>query len=241
MNPPDLQGMADAWRNANDADVARALAHLTAYAPAAVAVIQAEAARRGVDATIPVDEASVRRSHYLGVASAILRFFLRHRFIIAILVGAAYERAKTVISPILQSYVHTAAEAIAINVASILVYLLVVGVLCLPLRTYRTVLATLAFFILGGFGAGIPYIVRWVPTLSRQRHMSYLVFVFFSALLIVWAVPCLILSIVVFLRNRYHPVYPPGHCRKCGYSLHGLPEPRCPECGSPFEPTDATP
>lgn len=24
-------------------------------------------------------------------------------------------------------------------------------------------------------------------------------------------------------------------CRKCGYLLYGLPEPRCPECGTPFE------
>jgi hypothetical protein len=26
-----------------------------------------------------------------------------------------------------------------------------------------------------------------------------------------------------------------GHCKNCGYDLRGLPEPRCPECGSPFE------
>jgi len=25
-----------------------------------------------------------------------------------------------------------------------------------------------------------------------------------------------------------------GHCPECGYSLRGLPEPRCPECGRPF-------
>lgn len=27
-----------------------------------------------------------------------------------------------------------------------------------------------------------------------------------------------------------------GHCQKCGYDLTGLPEPRCPECGEPFDP-----
>jgi hypothetical protein len=25
-----------------------------------------------------------------------------------------------------------------------------------------------------------------------------------------------------------------GRCEKCGYDLRGLPEPRCPECGTPF-------
>lgn len=28
----------------------------------------------------------------------------------------------------------------------------------------------------------------------------------------------------------------PNHCAKCGYCLTGLPEPRCPECGAPFQP-----
>ena len=28
-----------------------------------------------------------------------------------------------------------------------------------------------------------------------------------------------------------------GRCRSCGYNLHGLPEPRCPECGTPFDDT----
>lgn len=27
-------------------------------------------------------------------------------------------------------------------------------------------------------------------------------------------------------------------CKKCGYDLHGLPESRCPECGSDFDPAE---
>jgi hypothetical protein len=27
----------------------------------------------------------------------------------------------------------------------------------------------------------------------------------------------------------------PGTCRRCGYDLRGLPEPRCPECGTSFD------
>jgi len=31
-----------------------------------------------------------------------------------------------------------------------------------------------------------------------------------------------------------------GACWECGYSLRGLTTPRCPECGRPFDPNDAT-
>lgn len=33
------------------------------------------------------------------------------------------------------------------------------------------------------------------------------------------------------------PSYPPGCCRKCGYNLRGLTEPRCPECSTEFDPS----
>ena len=47
---------------------------------------------------------------------------------------------------------------------------------------------------------------------------------------------------VWWLMRRPEPVKPvkPGHCR-CGYNLTGLPEPRCPECGQPFEPKGDAP
>ena len=32
-----------------------------------------------------------------------------------------------------------------------------------------------------------------------------------------------------------------GHCHRCGYDLTGLTEPRCPECGQPFEPKGDAP
>lgn len=45
-----------------------------------------------------------------------------------------------------------------------------------------------------------------------------------------WNLPFLVAIGVVVLRpRRFHR---PGHCTHCGYSLHGLPEPRCPECGA---------
>jgi len=47
-----------------------------------------------------------------------------------------------------------------------------------------------------------------------------------------WNLPFLIAFGIVSLRP--HRCRRPGHCTHCGYSLHGLPESRCPECGTPF-------
>ena len=41
-------------------------------------------------------------------------------------------------------------------------------------------------------------------------------------------------SVLMWLR-RFPPK--PGYCESCGYNLYGLPEPRCPECGTSFPPT----
>ncbi len=42
----------------------------------------------------------------------------------------------------------------------------------------------------------------------------------------------LCLAIIAYLRS---PLTGFGLCRHCGYSLFGLPEPRCPECGTVFD------
>ena len=48
-------------------------------------------------------------------------------------------------------------------------------------------------------------------------------------------IPMLVVGVPTVLSwHRSRPV--PGHCQKCGYNLAGLPEPRCPECGTEFDP-----
>lgn len=44
---------------------------------------------------------------------------------------------------------------------------------------------------------------------------------------------CILMGLLLFL-----PIWQETqltHCAKCGYPLHSLPEPRCPECGTPFD------
>ncbi len=49
---------------------------------------------------------------------------------------------------------------------------------------------------------------------------------------------CSIIGAIV--RFGCKPRIKPGHC-ECCYNLTGLPEPRCPECGQPFEARGETP
>lgn len=43
------------------------------------------------------------------------------------------------------------------------------------------------------------------------------------------------MAVTISLKRRRHKH---GVCTRCGYDLRGLPEPRCPECGLPFELSD---
>jgi hypothetical protein len=44
------------------------------------------------------------------------------------------------------------------------------------------------------------------------------------------------LPYALWARSHAPPCYHPWQCARCGYLLYGLSEPRCPECGSPFDP-----
>lgn len=81
-------------------------------------------------------------------------------------------------------------------------------------------------FVGAGVSSSILTAYRETPLTSYLNSVA-----FFGGLLIVigslFALPRL-------------PVWESGCCVQCGYSLRGLPLPRCPECGTPFDP-DKTP
>lgn len=50
---------------------------------------------------------------------------------------------------------------------------------------------------------------------------------------------CAISTVILFIVTRSYVRFKrrkPGQCLKCHYNLVNLPEPRCPECGTPFDP-----
>lgn len=63
-----------------------------------------------------------------------------------------------------------------------------------------------------------------------QLIISELGWTYVIACLAGWNLPFLVAGTIVALLPRRFDM--PGHCTHCGYSLHGLPEPRCPECGA---------
>ncbi len=233
--------LVEAWLKAPDVAIARGIANPSDYTADALEVLQAEALRRGIEAGTIRLPSPCEDSVYLGILTAFGRFlrpgsvFLwRHRLLTAVLVGAACRTASEALSGVVQLHVYTRAAGVSWNVVFFLLDCAAVGALCWPLRDYRGVWSVSAFFCLGILAAWVPQFagfiyrgqIHWRPVILGLWIAIYLVF---------WLVMVFALSAVVFVRNRYRPVYPTGHCAKCGYDLQGLPEPRCPECGKPFE------
>ncbi len=48
--------------------------------------------------------------------------------------------------------------------------------------------------------------------------------------------PVLLFPLMVSRVKQDVPTGLSARCPRCAYPLHGLPEPRCPECGTPFDP-----
>jgi hypothetical protein len=64
-----------------------------------------------------------------------------------------------------------------------------------------------------------------------------------AASALVYGFPTTSISLLAigFLMRRAARNTPVGRCRSCGYSLQGIPEPRCPECGvSAYNAVEAT-
>lgn len=234
MSDPMPNEFVQAWRNANDAEVVRGIANPSDYTLEAFDILQAEAHRRGIDAATSPDEHPTLDSLYLRLLWVVLTFFWRHRLFTAFLYGFAVRAAGGAIAPRVPSIHPFLWLALFLTT-----YTAGIGTLCWPLRAYRPVASIAAFAFLGMGAASLPGMVAFIRNTPFDPLFG--LYFFLAPPSIGWLVPFLILSGVVFLRNRFRPVFPSGHCSKCGYDLQGLPEPRCPECGKPFELQEAKP
>jgi hypothetical protein len=100
-----------------------------------------------------------------------------------------------------------------------------------PLQAYRHT----ATRILSGWAGFFLAAVAYQELIRRVHYRPLLGFLWYYCIFMSPAILNLIVAlIVVFVRRRAWPIYPVGHCRKCGYNLFGLDSTRCPECGLPF-------
>jgi len=94
----------------------------------------------------------------------------------------------------------------------------------------------------GAFGLGLALLATWIwhsVDITREGEGAFIVFLVPCCLILPAAIIVTLAGGVLALRQEFSKGPVPGSCTKCGYDLRGLPEPRCPECGTPFDPTSA--
>jgi hypothetical protein len=237
MDNPDRDQVRRAWQDATDVEVAGALHNEDDYPPEELSVIQAEARRRQIDSDDPeLDNAgsehalaqltrlTYRLARLLGAAGD--RFFGRHR-----LIGAACVAVGVALLSRLPPDADTRLEWTAKALLIVTCYLTGLAYNCRPLRRYRTAVSVTAVAWACHAVIGAVSVLRMPVSFPLEVWLRTCTI----HAVIVWLIPCVLLCAVAFVRNRYRPVRPEGHCVVCGYDLRGLPEPRCPECGTPFD------
>jgi len=229
MAEVDLDRIKRAWRDAGDAEVARALSAREDYLPGAYEIILVEARRRNVRAD---DHVGPEEVPLFRVGRRVVAAVHSHPLVSGLLAGVILRLAVMPAPrwlPLLQSFHWAIWPAIYI--------VLCCGVLCLicwPLRRFRPVVLAAVGACIGNAAVSI-VLTLFYPQVFQGAGWLQVAVTFTLILLMLWGIPCLLVCAIVRLRNSLWPVYEPGHCMNCGYNLRGLPKPRCPECGQPFD------
>jgi len=93
-------------------------------------------------------------------------------------------------------------------------------------RTFITLLVAFVFYMI--FGPVLLLFPVVLILLNIEPPWSMVLILGLTALSVAIAVG---LAAFLFAGGK---AYDPDHCSNCGYPLKGLTEPRCPECGTPF-------
>jgi hypothetical protein len=116
----------------------------------------------------------------------------------------------------------------------VVLYVLVLALVCLPLTQYRRGIRLSFLGAVGAAGVGTASALlrggAGLPIFPSIFPVGLIL-----VLLVVWTIGCIAILALTYHRLKWFPVFPAGHCQRCGYPLFGLPEDRCPECGTSFD------
>lgn len=225
MNP-SVQDLEESWRRATDADVRRALLDLDGYPSEVIHVIHGEAMRRSID--------PVQTSQQTAKQSLISRSFGA---------GVAYVYSRPLRTSVVLGVAITVFQMKYVlhlvnlprMLPSIIYFMLILlgnAGISWPLRDYKNLCRNALALSVPGIIWGTYRSFGWFP---RQRWtLQMFSYAVTGIILFYWVFPIGLLAMVVWVRRQYKPIYPSGHCQRCGYDLTGLPLPRCPECGLGF-------
>ncbi len=241
MTESHLHRLEQAWRDAPEAAVARALSTPDDYDAEALPIIQREAARRGIDAAAMVrdappdarDREPSPASRLLGWAGSYLR---RHRLVAAGLWGGALPLMWMLIERGVAP--ETTASRVVCLLAVLLVFLAGLTAVAWPLLRYRAAVLVTLVAVAAAASVGFVRILLATPEF-RRSWVQYILWPSVASFMLTWTLSCLVICAAVWVRRRSWPVYPAGCCVRCGYDLRGQVEPRCPECGTAFDRTTA--
>jgi len=238
MREVEQEQVKRAWGAALDRDVVRALDHPEDYPPEVYTIVQAEADQRQlcVDAAdsfarAPSAETAPLLTRMRTVAAVVGRLPPSYPLLSACLLGIGVRALGPLALLILGEQAYQSWWWLVLIVCTA-VYLACLVWICWPTRSYcGIVLVTFLVWICNTL-AGVNDMRDALEYAPRRVVLHNL-----GGTLLYFAVgPSLLLWLVVFIRNRIWPVYALHQCAKCGYDLRGLPELRCPECGTPFVP-----
>ncbi len=118
---------------------------------------------------------------------------------------------------------------------SAVTYLIVLAVLCETFKSYRRCLSASVASTIGCVAMGLTNAAR-TGQLNFGVPRTPLIILTLIVSLGIAVVTFGTLCIIRRIQQVFYPVYPHGHCQKCGYNLRGLVKNRCPECAEEFGP-----
>ncbi len=167
--------------------------------------------------------------------TAVIAFLARYRILLGIFVPVCLLVVRIVLDRV---YVPvggmTASYAMNVSYVQTGIHFLILTALCWPWTGYGDAL------LLSVSSGSVLVVFGCLKTLLTSGWgvstlLWYIPFMIVFAGVVFMLAPFLLMSVFIWVRRRYWPIYEDGCCFNCGYDLTGNVSGTCPECGHASE------